>query len=98
MWRPEITLERLNERAAGRLPGLFGFRVTAVEQGRLADILDLLVEVVDRWPKVPAMRALLARAYCELGRQDTTRIEVRESAAIARIGGLVDQLRAARIA
>jgi hypothetical protein len=34
----------------------------------------------------------------ELGQSDGTGIEVRESAAITRIGGLVDQLRAARIA
>ena len=33
--RADVTLERLNARAAGRLPELFGFRVTAIEQDLL---------------------------------------------------------------
>jgi len=35
MLRTDITLDKLNGRAAGRLPGLFGFEVTSFEQGRL---------------------------------------------------------------
>ena len=31
MLRPELTREKLNERGAGRLPELFGFRVMALE-------------------------------------------------------------------
>jgi len=34
--RADITLDSLNARGAGRLPGLVGFTVTAVEDGRLA--------------------------------------------------------------
>jgi len=43
----------------------FGLRL---EQGRLGELLDLLLEVVDRWPRVPVLRAVLARTYCEVGR------------------------------
>ena len=35
MLRTDITLDKLNARAAGRLPGMFGFEVTAFDQGRL---------------------------------------------------------------
>jgi len=34
--RAEVTLDSLNARGAGRLPGLVGFKVTALEDGLLA--------------------------------------------------------------
>ena len=39
--RPEVTVERLNRRGDGRLPGLMGFRVMALEQGLLIAELDI---------------------------------------------------------
>src|SRR5438034_11673307 len=39
--RPEVTVEKLNERSAGRLPGLVGYRVLALEQGLLVAELDI---------------------------------------------------------
>jgi uncharacterized protein (TIGR00369 family) len=39
--RPEVTLEVLKQRAAGRLPALVGFRVMALEQGMLVAELDI---------------------------------------------------------
>ena len=39
--RPEVTLDVLNQRGAGRLPGLMGFRVTAIAEGMLAAELDI---------------------------------------------------------
>jgi len=39
--RPEVTLESLNARGDGRLPGLFGFRVMAIEQGLLVAEIDV---------------------------------------------------------
>ena len=39
--RPEVTLDVLNHRGDGRLPGLVGFRVTALEEGMLAAELDI---------------------------------------------------------
>jgi uncharacterized protein (TIGR00369 family) len=39
--RPEVTLDVLNRRGDGRLPGLVGFRVTALEDGMLAAELDI---------------------------------------------------------
>ena len=44
--RPEITLEKLNHRGDGRLPGLMGFRVVAVEEGLLAAELDIRPEIL----------------------------------------------------
>ena len=44
--RPEVTVERLNERSAGRLPGLLGFRVMALEQGLLVAELEIRPEVL----------------------------------------------------
>ncbi|HZQ60343.1 MAG TPA: PaaI family thioesterase [Casimicrobiaceae bacterium] len=44
MLRADIDLATLNARAAGRLPGLFGFRVTAVEQGTIAAELTIKPE------------------------------------------------------
>jgi 1,4-dihydroxy-2-naphthoyl-CoA hydrolase len=39
--RPGITLDQMNHRGDGRLPGLMGFRVTALEEGMLAAELDI---------------------------------------------------------
>ena len=44
--RPGITLEQLNHRGDGRLPGLMGFRVVAVEDGLLAAELDIRPEIL----------------------------------------------------
>ena len=44
--RPDISPERLNERGQGTLPGLFGFRVTALEQGLLVAELDIRPELL----------------------------------------------------
>ena len=42
--RPEITLDLLNHRGDGRLPGLIGFRVIDLEDGLLAAELDIRPE------------------------------------------------------
>ena len=39
--RPGVTLQILNQRGTGRLPGLVGFRVTAFEEGRIDAELDI---------------------------------------------------------
>lgn len=39
--RPGIDVSTLNQRGAGRLPGLVGFRVMALEQGMLVAELDV---------------------------------------------------------
>jgi 1,4-dihydroxy-2-naphthoyl-CoA hydrolase len=44
--RPEVTLEKMNQRGTGRLPGLMGFRVIAVEDGMLAAELDVRPEIL----------------------------------------------------
>lgn len=44
--RPEVTLDVLNRRGDGRLPGLVGFRVTALEDGMLAAELDIRPELL----------------------------------------------------
>jgi 1,4-dihydroxy-2-naphthoyl-CoA hydrolase len=44
--RPEVTLEHLNQRGVGRLPGLMGFRVTAIEEGLLAAELDIRIDLL----------------------------------------------------
>ena len=43
------------------------------EQGRLGEMESKLQEEVDRRPAVPLFRALLAQAYCDLGRFDEAR-------------------------
>ena len=43
--RPEFTLESANRRGRGFLPGLFGFRVTAIEEDRLDAELDVRPEI-----------------------------------------------------
>jgi 1,4-dihydroxy-2-naphthoyl-CoA hydrolase len=44
--RPGVTLEKMNTRGPGRLPGLFGFRVMAVEEGLLVAELDIRPELL----------------------------------------------------
>ncbi len=44
--RPGIGVEALNQRGNGRLPGLFGFRIMAVEQGLLVAELDIRPELL----------------------------------------------------
>lgn len=44
--RPEITLEALNRRGDGRLPGLVGFRVQAIADGLLVAELDIRPELL----------------------------------------------------
>ena len=44
--RPEITIDVLNARVTGRLPGLMGFRVMALEQGLLVAELDVRPELL----------------------------------------------------
>ena len=44
--RPEFTLESAKQRGVGRLPGLVGFRVMAVEQGMLVAELDIRPELL----------------------------------------------------
>src|SRR4030095_2103742 len=44
--RPGITLEKMNQRGDGRLPGLMGFRVVAVENGLLCAELDVRPEIL----------------------------------------------------
>ena len=44
--RPGITLDQMNHRGDGRLPGLMGFRVTALEDGMLAAELDIRPELL----------------------------------------------------
>ena len=44
--RSGITLEKMNQRGDGRLPGLMGFRVVALEEGLLAAELDVRPEIM----------------------------------------------------
>ena len=44
--RPGTTLEAMNVRGSGRLPGLIGFRVMAIEQGLLVAELDIRPELL----------------------------------------------------
>ncbi len=44
--RNGITVDTLNRRGDGRLPGLFGFRVMALEQGLLVAELDVRPELL----------------------------------------------------
>ena len=39
--RPGVTVEQMNKRGDGRLPGLVGFRVMAIEQGLLVAEIDI---------------------------------------------------------
>jgi len=39
--RRSITVDVLNQRGQGRLPGLFGFRIMAIEQGMIVAELDI---------------------------------------------------------
>jgi uncharacterized protein (TIGR00369 family) len=44
--RPGIGADVLNQRGAGRLPALFGFRIMAVEQGLIVAELDIRPELL----------------------------------------------------
>lgn len=44
--RPEFTLEAANRRGAGFLPALFGFRVTAIGEGRIDAELDVRPQIL----------------------------------------------------
>jgi len=44
--RPGVTVDALKDRGAGRLPGLVGFRVMAIEQGLLVAELDIRPELL----------------------------------------------------
>jgi uncharacterized protein (TIGR00369 family) len=44
--RPEITVDALNQRGTGRLPGLVGLRVMALEQGMIVTELDIRPELL----------------------------------------------------
>jgi len=44
--RPGVTLEKMNARGGNRLPGLVGFRVVAIEEGRLAAEIDIRPELL----------------------------------------------------
>ena len=44
--RADVDLEKLKQRGAGRLPGLVGFRVTALEERRLSAELDIRPDLV----------------------------------------------------
>ena len=44
--RPEITLEKLRSRGAGRLPGLIGIRFTTVAENRIEAELDIRPELL----------------------------------------------------
>ena len=44
--RPGVTLEKMNARGGDRLPGLVGFRVTAIADGRLVAELDIRPELL----------------------------------------------------
>jgi uncharacterized protein (TIGR00369 family) len=44
--RLDVTLESLRQRGEGRLPGLVGFRVMAIEQGMLVAELDIRPELL----------------------------------------------------
>jgi uncharacterized protein (TIGR00369 family) len=44
--RPGTTVDQLNARGTGRLPGMLGFRVLAVEQGLLVAELDIRPELL----------------------------------------------------
>jgi uncharacterized protein (TIGR00369 family) len=44
--RPGITIDNMNQRGAGRPPGLVGFRVMALEQGLLVAEMDIRGELL----------------------------------------------------
>ena len=44
--RRSITVDVLNQRGQGRLPGLFGFRIMAIEQGMIVAELDIRSELL----------------------------------------------------
>ena len=44
--RPGITVDKMNQRGVGHLPGLMGFRVVALEEAMLAAELDVRAEIL----------------------------------------------------
>ena len=44
--RADLTLDQFNRRGEGRLPGLLGYRVTAIEEGLLAAELDIRADLL----------------------------------------------------
>ena len=44
--RVDLTLDQFNRRGEGRLPGLLGYRVTAIEEGLLAAELDIRADLL----------------------------------------------------
>ncbi len=44
--RPDVTLDQMNHRGDGRLPGLLGFRVVALEDGMLAAEIDVRSDIL----------------------------------------------------
>lgn len=44
--RPDVTLDKMNRRGDGHLPGLMGFRVVAIEDGMLAAEIDVRPEIL----------------------------------------------------
>ena len=44
--RPGVTVEKFNSRGTGKLPGLLGFRVMAIEQGLLVAEIDIRPELL----------------------------------------------------
>jgi len=44
--RPDYTLEKLTHRGDGRLPGLMGYRVVAIEEGMIGAELDVRPEIL----------------------------------------------------
>jgi uncharacterized protein (TIGR00369 family) len=44
--RPGVTVDAMKDRGAGRLPGLVGFRVAAVDEGKLVAELDIRPELL----------------------------------------------------
>ena len=44
--RPGVTVEAMQKRGAGHLPGLVGYRVVAIEEGMLAAELDIRPELL----------------------------------------------------
>ena len=44
--RPDVTLDQMNHRGDGRLPGLLGFRVVALEDGMLTAEIDVRSDIL----------------------------------------------------
>ena len=51
------------------------------EQGRLEELVDIVVQAVDKWPADPAWRYIVADVFVELGRTDDARAALAASGA-----------------